>query len=126
MSWEWTGGNHIEEECLSPAALEAAAAAGPVSGSRPVPWCAVWCFRCTTTCTTSGCDARHCWLSATDNACVHICRSYYQNVVTSSYSYAWYAALHTVTGPVCSNTYCHQANVRTMLYLQVGLEAVGA
>jgi hypothetical protein len=39
VSWEWTGGNHIEEECLSEAALAAAAAAGPVTGSRPVPWC---------------------------------------------------------------------------------------
>lgn len=27
---------------------------------------------------------------------VYVCRSYYQNVVTSSYSYAWYAALHTL------------------------------
>ncbi len=54
VSWEWTGGNHIEDECLSPSALAAAEQAGPVSGSRPVPW------------------------------------SYYQNVVTSSYSYAWW------------------------------------
>ena len=93
ISWEWTGGNQIDEDALSPAVMEAAAAAGPLSSTRPVPWSYYQNVVRVVVGRRLQCFALHHSVHKhTTKACtrwpMRACNLVHQ--VTSSYSYVWW------------------------------------